>query len=138
MIPTLKKILCVEDEEDIRLILQLALEDVGGFDVAIYDSGKKALKAVESFRPDLILLDVMMPEMDGFATLNALQQLPIAHNIPVVFLTARAQASEIENYKKLKGIVDVIVKPFDPVALADNIKQLWKNQINPKERNHET
>lgn len=120
----LKTILYVEDEEDIRSIAQIALEDIGGFTLKNCTNGEEALAAAESFVPDLILLDVMMPGMDGPTTLNELRKNPKFSNIPAIFITAKIQADEISEYKSL-GALDVISKPFDPITLAAQIKEIW-------------
>jgi len=122
---TLKKILYVEDEPDIQVIAQIALEDVGGFTVQICGSGQEALEVFESFAPDMLLLDVMMPGMDGPSTLKAIREHPQGRDIPALFMTAKVQLSEIEEYKAL-GAVDVIPKPFDPMTLADQVKAVWQ------------
>lgn len=121
----LNRILCVEDEADIREILTLALESIGGFTVESCASGQEALDRVVATDPDLILLDVMMPEMSGPSTLEALQQIPEAATKPVIFLTAKTQASEIEQFKAL-GAIDVLTKPFSPMTLAEEIKEAWQ------------
>lgn len=120
----LKKILCIEDDADIRAIAQIALEDIGGFIVKFCASGSEGLAEAESFKPDLFLLDVMMPELDGPATLQKLRKLPNIKNVPTIFMTARVQRNEMAYYKKL-GIAYVIAKPFDPMTLADIIRQHW-------------
>jgi two-component system OmpR family response regulator len=117
------KILYVEDEHDIQVIAQMALEIVGGFEVAICGSGMEALQTVADFAPDIILLDVMMPDMDGIQTYQALRRLPECAATPVVFMTAKVQASEVRHYLDL-GAVAVIPKPFDPMALANNVKAI--------------
>ena len=119
---TLRRILCAEDEPDIRAVARLALEQVGGFDVLICSSGEEALDKAGAFAPDLIVLDVMMPGMDGPATLRRLRAAPATAAIPVVFLTAKVQPLEIEHYYSL-GAADVIAKPFDPMNLATRLKQ---------------
>ena len=121
---TLNKILYVEDEADIRKIAKLALEEVGGLKVLICASGQEAIDKAPGFQPDIILLDVMMPGMDGPDTLEALQRLPDLKDTPAVFLTAKAMPIEITRYKKL-GALDVIAKPFDPMTLADRVKEIW-------------
>jgi two-component system OmpR family response regulator len=121
---TLKRILYIEDETDIQTVAKLALEVVGGFVVQVCDSGEKALALAPEFAPDLILLDVMMPGMDGPGTLAALRALPQTAGTPVVFMTAKVQKNEIENYKKL-GAIDVIPKPFDPMTLAQSVRDIW-------------
>ncbi len=122
--PELKRIMYVEDEPDIRAVAELALVTVGGFDVEICESGKQALACVEAYQPDLILLDVMMPGMDGRETLKALRALPSLADIPVAFMTAKVQPAEVAEYKRL-GAVDVIAKPFDPMTLPDTVREVW-------------
>jgi CheY-like chemotaxis protein len=122
--PPLTKILCVEDEPDIQAIARMALETVGGFTVETCISGKEAVEKAPGFGPDLILLDVMMPGMDGPETLLALRALPGFEALPVIFMTAKAMASEIQKYKDL-GALDVIPKPFNPMTLSDQIKAIW-------------
>ncbi len=124
MATKLKKILYAEDEEDIRAIAQIALEDIGGFAVKYCANGQDALSAAQTFLPDLILLDVMMPFKDGPTTLQELRQLKDFSSIPAVFMTAKIQAQEIEEYKKM-GVVDVIAKPFDPMELANELNKIW-------------
>lgn len=121
----LNKILFVEDEPDIQVIARLALETVGQFQVEICSSGPEALQKAPLFRPDLILLDVMMPGMDGPGTLRALRQQPSTAAIPVIFMTAKVQPSEITSYKQL-GALDVIAKPFNPMTLSSTIRQIWQ------------
>jgi len=121
----LSKILYVEDEPDIQAVAKIALEAVGGFTVCICSSGSDALSKVLAFAPDLILLDVMMPGMDGPATLKALNAIPELGSVPYVFMTAKVQPFEIEYFKSL-GAVDVIPKPFDPMTLSDKVKDIWQ------------
>lgn len=121
----LTKILYVEDEPDIQAVAKIALEAVGGFSVCICSSGTEALSKVLEFAPDLVLLDVMMPGMDGPATLKALKDLPELGSTPFVFMTAKVQPSEVQHFKSL-GAVDVIPKPFDPMTLSDKVKEIWQ------------
>ncbi len=123
-VPELWRILYVEDEPDIRSVARIALEALGGFVVETASSGKQAIAAAPAFAPDLILLDVMMPGMDGPATLKALRGLPAIAKTPIVFMTAKVQPQEIAGYKSL-GAVDVISKPFDPMQLAATIRAIW-------------
>lgn len=120
----LQKILLVEDDTDIQSVGQLALEVVGGFTVHVCGSGQEALESVDSFAPDLILLDVMMPGMDGSTTFGELRAKPSSAHTPVVFMTAKVQAHEISHYKHL-GALDVISKPFDPMTLSETILGIW-------------
>jgi len=119
-----ERILYVDDEPDIRAIAKVALEVVGEFEVAFCASGREALDQAPGFAPDLILLDVMMPEMDGPSTLAGLRRLPVTATTPVIFMTAKVQKREIAQYLAL-GAVGVIHKPFDPMTLADDVLQLW-------------
>lgn len=121
----LKKILLVEDDPDIRLIARTALEGLGGYLVETAESGRQALEVAPGFAPDLILLDIMLPEMDGPSTLVALREMPALRETPVVFLTARILSSDLEQYKPL-GALAVIGKPFDPLTLAAQIERLWQ------------
>jgi two-component system, OmpR family, response regulator len=124
---TLNQILYVEDDPDIQTVAQIALEAVGGFALRACSSGRAALDAIETgFVPDLILLDVMMPEMDGPTTLLGLRKMPATAATPVIFMTAKVQASEIAHYKSL-GALGVVPKPFDPMQLALQVRQLWES-----------
>lgn len=121
------KILCVEDDPDIRAIAELALRDVGGFEVELCACGSDALAIVGDLRPELVLLDVMMPGMTGPETFQALKQQPCMDGIPVIFMTARLQPDEIEEYLSL-GVIGVIPKPFDPMTLAGQIRDILARQ----------
>jgi diguanylate cyclase (GGDEF)-like protein len=124
---SLKRILMVEDEPDIQAIARLALESIGGFAVRICGSGAEAIEAGPAFDPDLILLDVMMPAMDGPTTLKALRRLPKLASTPVLFMTAKVQPHELAQYRHL-GVVDIVPKPFDPLTLATTISTIWQRQ----------
>ncbi len=122
------KILYVEDELDIQTIAQIALETVGGFNVKICGSGEQALQEIANhYLPDIILLDVMMPGMDGLETYDALREQPGCENIPVVFMTAKVQSHEIQQYLDL-GAVDVISKPFNPMTLSEEVQTILDKQ----------
>ncbi|NQU62076.1 MAG: response regulator [Rhodospirillales bacterium] len=127
MSDALKKILYVEDEADIQAIAKMALESVGGFEVMVCGSGLEAINQGPGFAPDIILLDVMMPGMDGPDTLEALKRLPELKTTPAIFLTAKAMPSEIERYKEL-GALGVIAKPFDPMKLSDQVREIWESR----------
>ena len=124
---SLERILYVEDEPDIQAVAAMALEMVGGFQVKVCSSGEEALQEVRSFAPDLILLDVMMPGMDGPGTLRALRAMPAAAQVPVAFMTAKVQPEEVEHYRAL-GALDVIAKPFDPMTLSNRVRDIWAAQ----------
>ncbi|HHJ80788.1 MAG TPA: response regulator [Candidatus Tenderia electrophaga] len=120
----LKKILYVEDEPDIQAVAKIALEAVGGFELKTCSSGDEAIAAAPAFGPDLLLLDVMMPGMDGPTTLAELRKLSGLENTPIIFMTAKVQPQEVEHFKSL-GAVEVIAKPFDPMGLADQVREAW-------------
>jgi len=121
----LTKILYAEDEADIRSIAQIALEDIGGFTMKYCTSGQEALDQAEEFQPDLLLLDVMMPGMDGPTTLRKLREKPTLAHTPAIFMTAKIQMKEIAEYKEM-GVLQVINKPFDPMLLAQQIRDYWE------------
>ncbi len=122
---TLKKILYVEDEPDIRDIATLVLENVGGFEVKAVENGKVALEMIESYSPDLVLLDAMMPEMDGPTTLKEIRKKEACRDIPIAFLTAKLMDSDIKAFLKL-GAIGVIAKPFDAMSLSEQVLELWE------------
>lgn len=125
MADKLMRILYVEDEPDIQTVARLALETLGGFTVEICSSGNEALSRAPGFQPQLILLDVMMPVMDGPATLRMLRGMPQFADTPVIFMTAKVQPSEVAGYKAI-GAVDVIPKPFDPMTLSVQVQAIWQ------------
>ncbi len=133
MPPPLCRILYVEDEPDIRAVAQMALEAVGGFAVIACASGQEALSAAPHARADLLLLDVMMPGMDGPSTLKALREIPATANTPVIFMTAKVQTSEIEHFKSL-GALDVIPKPFDAMTVSAQISEIWQRCAGEREQ----
>jgi CheY-like chemotaxis protein len=125
----LNNILYIEDDPDIQTIARIALETVGGLAVRICSSGQEALELVTSgFAPDLILLDVMMPGMDGMSTLGRLRTLPHTAATPAVFMTAKVQPSEVAQYRA-QGALGVIAKPFDPMELAKQVRRLWESEL---------
>ncbi|MGD9639437.1 MAG: response regulator [Alphaproteobacteria bacterium] len=124
----LKKILYVEDDEDIAEVAQMILEDIGGFEIKHCFSGQEAIDAFPSYNPQLILMDVMMPDMDGPKTFEKIKNLYGKENISVIFMTAKAQTHEQEAYKKM-GAIGVILKPFDPMELCENIRNLWEKNV---------
>jgi CheY-like chemotaxis protein len=117
--------MCIEDDADIRMIMEFSLGSLGGYEVLACSGGRAALAQAASFRPDLVLLDVMMPDLAGPETLAALRQLPEMQGVPVVFVTAKAMPEEVENLLG-HGAAGVIVKPFDPVSLPQQIRIYWE------------
>jgi CheY-like chemotaxis protein len=122
--PGLRRILYAEDDPDIQHIARFALERIGGFDVLICPTGQDALLQAEKFAPDMILLDVMLPEMDGTEILRQIRELPSLADVPTVFVTAKVQAQEIQGLLEL-GALDVLSKPFNPMTLAKALEALW-------------
>ena len=121
----LKRILYVDDDDDIRMVAVFALEVVGGFEVAACGSGQDGLARAAEFDPQLLLLDVMMPEMDGPAALAAFRRQPATATTPAIFMTAKVQPAEVERLRAL-GAIDVIAKPFDPMQLSNTIRAVWQ------------
>ena len=114
-----KRILYIEDETDLQWLVKYVLESAGGFEVMVCGSGAEGLRRMGDFAPDLVLLDVMMPEMDGFSVLRALRARPESAAVPVLFLTAREQ--EGDEYLAL-GANGVIAKPFEPSRLVAQVR----------------
>lgn len=119
-------VMYVEDDPDIRAVAKLALEMIGGMTVSLCERGDIAVAQAESFQPQMILLDVMMPGMDGPTTLKALREHPQLQSIPIVFMTAKVQTHELIYFKSL-GAAGVIPKPFSPMTLAQQVRDLWHN-----------
>lgn len=122
----LERVLYVDDEPDIREVVELSLGLNADLKVHTCGSGETALQLVHELRPDMILLDVMMPGLDGPSTLRKLREMPDTAHVPVVFMTAKALPQEIERFLTL-GAVAVIPKPFDPLSLADQVANIWEN-----------
>lgn len=117
-----KRVLVIDDEDDIREVAQLSLEAVAGWEVYSASSGSEGLRVAAERAPDAILLDVMMPEMDGPSTFRALQAQPSTAGIPVILLTAKVQASDRSRFEGL-GVSGVLSKPFDPMELARQVSE---------------
>lgn len=124
---TLQRVMHVEDDESIRTVAEIALVDVAGFELLSCDGGQSALAQAEAFAPQLILLDVMMPQMDGLQTLLALRQIPSLTKVPVVFMTAKIQQAEKQRYLDA-GAIGIIEKPFEPMQLGDMLRRLYQKQ----------
>ncbi|HEY9789225.1 MAG TPA: response regulator [Candidatus Obscuribacterales bacterium] len=122
------KILLVDDDPGIRFIASISLVEVGKFEALMVESGRKALEVVSDFRPDVILLDVMMPGLDGPATFELLRKKPGIAQVPIIFITAKVQKHEVQSYYNL-GAAGVLLKPFDPITLPQQIAtvvQSWR------------
>lgn len=116
-------ILLVDDENDIREVATLSLRVIGGWQVSSASNGPDGIAIARAERPDAILLDVMMPDLDGPATLRRLQADPQTQGIPVIFLTAKAQSADHRGFARL-GVAGTLTKPFDPMILADQIQAI--------------
>jgi CheY-like chemotaxis protein len=114
------KVLIIDDEDDIREVAALSLESVAGWDVVTANSGLQGLARAMEHQPDAILLDVMMPGMDGPSTFRELRKHPATAKIPVLLLTAKVQSSDQRRFADL-GVEAVLFKPFDPLTLSDQI-----------------
>ncbi|HUV68261.1 MAG TPA: response regulator [Terracidiphilus sp.] len=122
-----RKILIIDDEDDIREVAALSLESIAGWDVVTASSGAQGLARAIEHQPDAILLDVMMPGMDGPTTFRELRKNPATDKIPVLLLTAKVQNSDQRRFADL-GVESVLFKPFDPLTLAEQISDVlgWK------------
>lgn len=118
-----RRILLIDDQDDIREVAGLALETGGEFEVMDASSGRAGIAAAVAHHPDLILLDVMMPELDGPSTFAELRRHAETRDIPVIFLTAKVQAAERRNLAAL-GAAGIIAKPFNPMTLADEVAEI--------------
>ena len=124
----LRSILYVEDDLRVRTTAKLVLEVIGKFRVRACSSGREALFAAEDFHPDLILLDVMMPELDGLATLQLLRGMPHLADTPALFVTGLTEPDDIVRYMEA-GAIGVIPKPLVPLRLAGQVHRLWEQRL---------
>jgi two-component system, OmpR family, alkaline phosphatase synthesis response regulator PhoP len=118
----MKRVLIVDDEDDIREVAQVSLELVGGWEVLTACSGREGIQCAQTEQPDAILLDVMMPGLDGPTTFEHLQADPVTHDIPVLLLTAKVQTADRARFDSL-GVQGVLAKPFDPMKLPGEVAQ---------------
>ena len=124
----MRRILIIDDEDDIREVAALSLEAVANWQVMTASSGQEGIATATAALPDAILMDVMMPGMDGPTTFRQMQQEPAISNIPVLLLTAKVQGTDQRRFKDL-GVAAVLFKPFDPLTLAQQIADVlgWKD-----------
>jgi two-component system, OmpR family, response regulator len=120
----LERVCYVEDDEDIQRIVRMSLERVGKMKVEIVGDPLAAIDAIVGFKPDLVLLDWMMPGMDGPTLFRRMQEDPQTKNLPVVFMTAKATPAEMDELRSL-GALGAISKPFSPKDLPEQLKALW-------------
>jgi CheY-like chemotaxis protein len=123
--PALSRILYVDDDPDLRAIAEISLRDLSGFTVALCGGGEEALRTAPKFAPQIILLDVMMPGMDGVETFKRLRMIPQLMDTPIVFISAKVQSHEVHAYQAL-GAAGVIPKPFDPLMLGEHALRIWR------------
>lgn len=119
----IRKVLLAEDDEDIQKVARISLQFRGGWEVSLATNGEECLILAAKEHPDLILLDCMMPILDGYETCRRLKQDPALRHIPVIFLTARAQETEVKK-GLLLGALGYLIKPFNPMSLAAEIQQI--------------
>jgi CheY-like chemotaxis protein len=118
-----KQILIVDDQEHLRELIQLCLEDIAGWNTLAAESGQECLEILKTERPNAILLDISMPGMDGFAVYDRLQSDPITRSIPVILLTARVLSSDMAEFAEM-GVAGVIRKPFEPTTLPGKVAEM--------------
>jgi CheY-like chemotaxis protein len=118
----MRRILIIDDEDDIREVAALSLESVAGWEVVTASSGAEGMRVAAVELPDAILMDVMMPAMDGPTTFREMQKMPDIAHIPVILLTAKVQGVDQRRFAGL-GVSAVLFKPFDPLTLADQMSE---------------
>jgi CheY-like chemotaxis protein len=118
-----KKILIIDDDDDVREATQICLEVINDWVILTASSGREGLIEAIDRQPDLILLDVMMPDMDGLQTFTELQANSVTRSIPVILLTAKAQPAELRSFTQLE-VSDIITKPYDPFDLSDRVAKI--------------
>lgn len=121
----MKTVLLVDDEDDIREVAQMSLEMTAGWKICSANNGAAGILKALEVSPDAILLDVMMPDMDGPTTFLKMREMPELSKTPVILLTAKVQAADKERFKEI-GVSGVIAKPFDPMSLADQVNEILK------------
>lgn len=119
------KVLLVDDDEAIRKVATVSLRAVGKFDLAVASDAPSAIALARTFQPDVIVMDMMMPGMDGLTALRQLRSDAELASTPVIFLTAKVQRAEVEQYLA-EGAIGVIQKPFDPMILPSQVRQLFE------------
>lgn len=122
----LLRVLLIEDDPDTRMIVKAVLEDINNLEVATCGSGQEGLKRIHDFKPDLVLLDIRLPDVDGIQYLRTLRAQPESVEVPVIFMTA--YPPKPGEYKDL-GVLHVISKPFDPLVLAHAIESVWNQRF---------
>lgn len=121
----LQRILLADDEPDILEISRIALVSVGGYEVAVCESGTKFLELLPEFKPDLVIIDALMPDMNGLEVLDAMRRMNGFEETPAVFLTGLVLERDLRDLRR-SGAVDIVTKPFDPMKLPHRIENIWK------------
>lgn len=121
---SLKRVLLADDEPDLLEIARIALENLGGFEVATCRSGEELLALLPVFKPDLVVIDVLMPDMGGLEVFLSVRGTAGFESVPVVFLTGLVLESDLQQLRD-HGAADIIIKPFDPMTLAERIGRIW-------------
>jgi len=121
-------ILLVDDEDDIREVAAMSLETIGGWRVSSAAGGDEGIEIARAEQPDAILLDVMMPDLDGPGTFERLRADPLTRDIPVILLTAKAQGADRRSFARL-GVAGTLTKPFDPMTLTDQISAILSSEV---------
>jgi len=124
-VTALQRILLADDEPDILEIARIALENVGGYEVAACGSGAEFLRLLPSFNPDLVIIDALMPDVSGLEVLGEMRRTAGYENIPAIFLTGLVLDRDLRNLRA-SGAADVITKPFDPMTLPQRVDDIWK------------
>jgi two-component system, OmpR family, response regulator len=125
----IERVLLIDDDASIRRVGEICLTRVGNWEVALADSAKKALEILDTFKPDVILLDVMMPEVDGLSALPLIKQ-KTNNKVPIIFVTAKVMRHEVTRYLEL-GATGVVSKPFDPLTLPSDIQAIVQGALRP-------
>lgn len=125
----LTKILYAEDEPDIQIVVETIFESFGKYELKTCSDGIEVLDNIKEYQPDLVLLDIMMPKLDGLSVFSKLQENEKTKNFPVIFMTAKVQSHEVESYLET-GALGIITKPFDPLNLCSEIEAIWQKQFN--------
>jgi len=123
---------------DILLVAEYALAEIGKYDVLICEGGLEGLAKIEEFNPDLIILDVMMPEIDGPQTLVKIREMKLLKTTPAIFITAKIFPAEVAELKSFDAnVIDVIPKPFDPISISKTIRSTWESWFSQDTKNNE-
>jgi DNA-binding response OmpR family regulator len=122
----LKRIMYVDDDPDLQQIVKMGLEIGGNFNVKVCASGYQALEEIEEYKPDLVILDVVMPFISGPKTLEAIRKMDAVATVPVIFLTSKIQPTQLAHYESL-GAIGVIRKPLNPMKLSAQVLEIWQD-----------